>query len=97
LAAKTPTVYMLANQPNGTLYVGVTSNLIDRIHQHRTDAVPGFTSRYGCRLLVWFEQNVDMRAAIEREKQLKAGPRARKVKLIMESNPEWRDLFDDLL
>jgi len=87
---------MLANRPNGALYVGVTSDLIRRIHEHRTEAVPGFTARYGCRLLVWFEQHTEMRAAIEREKQLKAGSRARKIALIQAANPQWRDLFESL-
>jgi len=94
---RNPAVYMLSNRPNGTLYVGVTSDLIQRIHQHRTEAMPGFASRYGCRLLVWFEQHTDMLAAFEREKQLKAGSRGRKIMLITAGNPQWRDLFDDLV
>jgi len=94
---KNPAVYMLSNRPNGTLYVGVTSDLIQRIHQHRTETMPGFASRYGCRSLVWFEQHADMLAAIEREKQLKAGSRARKIMLIKAENPQWRDLFEGLV
>jgi len=88
--AKDPAVYMLANRPNGTLYVGVTSDLIRRIHEHRTEAVPGFTARYACRLLVWFEQHTEMRAAIEREKQLTAGSRARKIALIQAARADSR-------
>jgi putative endonuclease len=90
---KHPCVYMLANHYRGTLYVGVTSDLRIRAWQHRTDAIPGFTSRYGIKTLVWFEEHPDMYSAIQREKRIKEWRRAWKVDLIERSNPEWRDLF----
>jgi len=92
-----PAVYMLANRKNGTLYTGVTSNLVQRVWQHRNDLVPGFTDRYGAHRLVWFELHEDMISAITREKQIKAGSRKRKLALIEKKNPAWRDLYDDIL
>ena len=92
-----PAVYIMASARNGTMYVGVTSDLIRRVYEHRTAAVPGFTTRYGCKLLVYFELCQDMASAITREKQLKAGSRARKLALIEAENPTWRDLLDALL
>ena len=86
----------MASKFNGTLYTGVTSDLVKRVWEHRTGAVEGFTKRYGCKLLVWFEVGGDMAAAIEREKQIKAGSRAKKVSLIEAMNPEWRDLWADI-
>ena len=94
---KQPAIYFMASQRNGTLYVGVTSNLVQRAWQHRTGAIPGFTTRYGCKLLVYFESHPDMATAIAREKQIKAGSRARKLALIEAGNPTWRDLYEDLL
>ncbi|MFD1699479.1 GIY-YIG nuclease family protein [Halopseudomonas phragmitis] len=91
-----PCVYIMSNKPNGTLYVGVTSNLPARVWQHRTGAVPGFTSRYGLTKLVWYERHEQMAEAISREKQLKAGNRAGKIRLIEESNPHWNDLYTTL-
>ncbi|RHW20467.1 endonuclease [Pseudomonas jilinensis] len=91
-----PCVYIMSNKPNGTLYVGVTSNLPARVWQHRTGAVPGFTSRYGLTKLVWYERHEQMAEAISREKQLKAGNRAGKIRLIEESNPHWNDLYTSL-
>ena len=91
-----PCVYIMSNKPNGTLYVGVTSNLHARAWQHRTGAVPGFTSRYGLTKLVWYERHEQMAEAINREKQLKAGNRAGKIRLIEESNPHWNDLYTSL-
>ena len=91
-----PTVYILASQRNGTLYTGVTSNLLARIHQHRQGAVRGFTRQYGVKLLVWFEQHATMESAITREKRIKKWNRAWKLQLIEEANPEWRDLAEDL-
>ena len=79
------------------MYTGVTSNLVQRVYQHRESVLPGFASRYACRLLVWYEQYEDMITAIDREKQIKAGPRKRKLALIEASNPDWRDLYEDLL
>jgi putative endonuclease len=93
---KQPAVYMMANKPNGTLYTGVTSDLPRRAFDHRAGNVPGFTARYGCRLLVWFEPHDDMAAAIAREKQIKAGSRRQKLELIEALNPTWRDLYMDL-
>ncbi len=92
-----PAVYMMASARNGTIDVGVTSNLVLRAFQHRTAAIPGFTARYGCKVLVWFEQHAGMTAAITREKQIKAGSRARKLALIEAANPTWRDLYEDIL
>ena len=91
-----PAVYMMASARNGTIYVGVTSNLIQRGWQHREGIGDGFTNRYGCKLLVWFELHATMEYAIAREKQLKGGSRKRKLALIEAENPRWRDLFDEL-
>jgi putative endonuclease len=87
-----PCVYILASQPYGTLYIGVTSNLIVRLWQHRTDTVPGFTSRYQVYRLVRFEMFEDMEQAISREKQLKRWHRQWKINLIEQDNPRWEDL-----
>lgn len=91
-----PAVYMMANRPRGTIYTGVTSNLPQRAWQHREGIIPGFTSRYGCKLLVWFERFDEMEYAIAREKQLKGGSRIKKVQLIEAINPDWRDLFEEI-
>jgi putative endonuclease len=93
---KHPAVYIMANRRNGTLYTGVTSNLRQRVAMHRTGAVAGFTSRYGCKLLVWYEVHENMLSAIAREKQIKAGSRRKKLALIEAMNPTWRDLYSDL-
>ena len=93
---KQPVVYILANRPNGTLYTGVTSNLVARIHQHREGLSPGFAQRYGCTMLVYFEVHDEMAAAISREKQIKAGSRVRKLALIAGLNPTWSDLYPTL-
>ena len=94
---KQPCVYILASRRNGTLYVGVTSNLIQRVHQHRTDAVEGFTKRYGVHTLVWWEAHGDMESAIRREKQIKGWDRRAKLGLIERGNPDWQDLFPTLV
>ncbi len=94
---KQPCAYLLANRPNGTLYVGVTSNLIRRVWQHRNDVFDGFSHKYQLHRLVWFEQHATMESAIAREKQLKAGSRSRKIALIESLNPTWADLYDHLL
>ena len=91
-----PAVYIMASKRNGTLYIGVTSNLAERIWQHREGAVAGFTKRYGCKLLVWYERHERMDEAICREKQIKGGSRAKKLTLIETMNPSWRDLYEDL-
>lgn len=93
---RNPAVYILASGFHGTLYVGVTSDLMGRIWQHRTGALGGFTARYGLKRLVWFEMHGDMEHAIAREKQLKNWKRAWKIALIEEANSTWRDLAEDL-
>ena len=90
-----PTCYLLASHRNGTLYVGVTSNLLQRVHQHREGLLKGFTSDYGVHRLVWFEQLGTMELAIGREKRIKKWNRAWKVSLIEGTNPDWRDLAID--
>ncbi|UYO45446.1 GIY-YIG nuclease family protein [Rhodopseudomonas palustris] len=94
---KQPYVYLVASRRNGTLYVGVTSDFPKRVYEHREGLVDGFTKKYGCRLLVWYELHETMLEAITREKQIKAGNRAKKVALIEGLNPEWQDLFDRLI
>lgn len=86
---------MMASGRNGTLYVGVTSNIRERAWQHRTGLVPGFTKRYGCRFLVWYELHDRMNEAITREKRIKAGSRIKKLALIESMNAGWRDLYED--
>ena len=86
----------MANRRNGTLYVGVTSNIGRRAWEHRTGAIEGFTKRYGCKLLVWVERHERMDEAITREKQVKSGSRKDKLALIERDNPLWQDLFERL-
>lgn len=93
---KRPCVYIVASKRNGTLYVGVTSDLPRRAFEHRTGAIDGFSRRYGCKLLVWFEPYERMDEAIAREKQLKAGNRAKKLALIEAGIPNWVDLYESL-
>ena len=81
---------------NGTLYLGVTSNVTRRIWEHKNDLVPGFTKRYGVHLLVWYEAHSTMESAIMREKTIKGWKRAWKIGLIEDSNPQWRDLYEEL-
>ena len=87
-----PAVYILASKRNGTLYVGVTSNLASRVEAHRADAVDGFTRKHGVKMLVYFELHEDMYEAIVREKRIKKWNRAWKIELIERGNPDWRDL-----
>ncbi|MEO8365340.1 MAG: GIY-YIG nuclease family protein [Pseudoxanthomonas sp.] len=94
---KQPAVYMLATGKRGTLYLGVTSNLIARTWQHREHVVEGFTKRYNITMLAWYELHGTMESAILREKQLKKWNREWKLRLVHESNPEWRDLWDDIV
>jgi putative endonuclease len=89
-------VYLLASKPYGTLYIGVTADLLQRVWQHREKTADGFTKRYGVTQLVWYEVHEDIMAAITREKQLKEWKRAWKIELIQKTNPYWRDLFDDI-
>jgi putative endonuclease len=94
---KQPCVYLLANRRNGTLYVGVTSDLIKRIWEHRNHVVAGFTQKYGVDKLVWYEPHGSMESAIQREKTIKEWKRAWKLNLIERTNPEWVDLYETLL
>lgn len=94
---KRPCVYILASDWNGTLYVGVTSDLIKRIYVHKHDLVDGFTKKYRLHLLVWYEQHTTMESAIAREKAIKAWKREWKIQLIEESNSGWRDLYLELV
>ena len=91
-----PAVYIMASQRNGTIYVGVTSNLLQRVWQHREGLADGFTKQHGCKTLVWFELHATMEHAILREKQLKGGSRRKKLALIEARNPMWRDLFAEI-
>jgi putative endonuclease len=90
-------VYILANQPGSTLYVGVTNDLVRRAYEHRSGLVAGFTKRYGVKHLVYFEEHDVAIAAIQREKNIKHWPREWKIDLIVSTNPEWRDLYDDIV
>jgi putative endonuclease len=87
---------MMTNRPDGTLYIGVTSDLIQRAWQHRTGAADGFTKRYNLHRLVWYEHHDNAESAIRREKRLKKWPRNWKTALIDATNPEWRDLWDEI-
>jgi putative endonuclease len=88
--------YMVTNKPRGVLYIGVTTDLIRRISEHRQSLIPGFSKRYNCTRLVWYEVHEDVRAAIQREKSLKRWYREWKIALVEESNPAWRDLYFDM-
>ena len=90
-------VYIMANRKNGTIYIGVTSDLTARVYQHREGLVPGFTKRYGCKLLVYFEVHDDLQDAWQRELQMKEWKRSWKVRLIEENNLEWADLYPTLV
>ena len=90
-------IYIMTNRPNGVLYLGVTSDLRSRIWQHREGLVDGFTKRYGLTKLIYAEPHASIVAAIQREKTMKHWPRAWKVRLILKANPEWADLYDQLL
>ena len=89
-------VYMLGSRRNGTLYIGVTSNLVQRIWQHREGVADGFTKEHGVGRLIWFEQHVDVETAIRREKQLKRWNREWKIRLIETTNPYWNDLYESI-
>ena len=90
-------VYIMANKRNGTLYVGVTNNLIRRVYEHKDSCVPSFTKKYKCYKLVYYEFHSDMLSAIVREKQLKSGNRKKKIALIEKINPRWEDMYKSLL
>lgn len=93
---KSPCVYILASKRNGTLYIGVTSDLRSRVWQHKNKVVPGFTEKYDANILVYYEQGEGILGAIQREKQLKKWNRSWKIRLIEEKNPKWKDLYDEL-
>lgn len=90
-------VYIMASQRNGTLYLGVTTDLIRRGYEHRAGADEGFAKKYGCKTLVWWEQHYDLNEAILREKRIKGWKRKWKLELIEKDNPTWRDLYEDFL
>jgi putative endonuclease len=94
---KQPCVYLLASRRNGTLYVGVTSNLIKRVWEHKNHVVEGFTKKYGVDRLVWYEVHETMESAIHREKAIKEWKRAWKLAMIEKANPGWADLYEGLL
>ncbi|MBX9903224.1 MAG: GIY-YIG nuclease family protein [Burkholderiales bacterium] len=93
---KHPCVYLLASRRNGTLYIGVTSDIVKRIWEHKNDAVEGFTKRYGVHILVWCEAHETMESAITREKTIKGWKRRWKLELIEKENPQWIDLYDSM-
>jgi len=94
---KTYYVYMLTNKRAGTLYIGVTNNLVRRVYEHKLGLVEGFSKKYGVKKLVWYEQTNDIRAALTREKQLKKWERKWKIELIENANSTWRDLYYELI
>ena len=94
---KQPAIYVLASSRRGTLYTGVTSNLVQRVWQHREHLAEGFTDRYSVTMLVWYELHESMESAIVREKRIKKWNRAWKIQLIEEANPDWRDLWHAIL
>ena len=97
MAIKQPAIYIVTNIKNGTLYTGVTSNLIHRIYQHKGSEIPGFTKKYNCKLLIYYELFGTMIDAIAREKQLKGFTRGKKIKLIERLNPNWSDLYSSII
>ena len=96
-SSKRAAIYIMANKRNGALYTGVTSNLQKRAFEHKNNLIQGFTSKYDCKILVYYEVHETMTSAIEREKQIKGGSRKKKLALIESQNPEWQDLYDEVL
>ena len=94
---KQPTVYILASQPNGTLYIGVTSNLTKRTYEHKNHVLESFTEKHNVKILVWYELHDTMEAAISREKAIKKWNCNWKLRIIEEFNPQWRDLYEDIV
>jgi len=94
---KQPCVYLLASKQRGTLYIGVTSNLIQRVWQHKEGLADGFTKKYGVKMLVWYELHEDMEGAIVREKAIKEWKRVWKLELVEKTNPEWDDLYGGIV
>ncbi len=97
MVLKTYYVYILASRRNGTLYVGVTNNLVRRVYEHKNDFIKGFTQRYGVHMLVHYEQCESADSALQREKRLKSWHRDWKIRLIEETNPEWKDLYQEII
>ncbi len=93
---KQPAIYIMSNKKNGTIYTGVTSNLTQRVFQHKSDLLEGFTKKYQCKNLVYYELFADMLSAIEREKKIKSVSRMKKIKLIESVNPDWLDLYNSI-
>ncbi len=96
-ASMRPCVYIMASKRNGTLYIGVTNDVVRRVWEHKNNAVDGFTKKYGVHMLVYYELHETMPDAILREKQMKRWNRAWKIELIQGSNPEWRDVYQDII
>ncbi len=94
---KIPAIYIMSNMKNGTIYTGVTSNLSKRVYEHKQGEIEGFSRKYGCRLLVYYEIHESMEYAIMREKQIKAGSRKNKIQLIQALNPDWDDLYECII
>lgn len=90
-------VYILASKRNGTLYTGITSNLVQRVWQHKQNMIVGFTNKYNVKILVWYEVYENAENAITREKQIKKWKRAWKLRLIEEKNPHWKDLYEEII
>jgi putative endonuclease len=93
---KRPAVYIMTNKKNGTLYTGVTSYLARRVFEHQEQVLQCFSSKYACKILVFYEMHDDMLSAIAREKQIKSGSRRKKIQLIESMNPTWQDLYEDI-
>ncbi len=93
---KTYYVYMMTNKRNGTLYTGMTNDLIRRVYEHRSGEIAGFTKKYGLKMLVWYEQHDDVNAAITREKNIQSWKREWKINMIQSANLEWRDLYNEV-
>ena len=94
---RNPAIYIMTNKRNGTLYTGVTSDLVKRVQEHKYENIPGFTQRYSCKLLVYYELYDSMYSAIDREKKIKGGSRKKKLAMIESMNPNWHDLYDDIV
>ncbi len=90
-------VYILASRRNGTLYVGITNDLVRRVYEHKNNAAGGFTKTHAVKMLVWFGETPDVKEAIQQEKRMKKWPRAWKINLIESQNPQWRDLYPELI